>query len=426
MNTPWVMAPVRALFAFLLVFSAVSSRAQENSVGAKPGDMSAEQKQEVIRSLTDVVTQRMFVPGVDFSKWSEALDKYKEPIDKAFDERSFALAINRALREFGLSHVRLRTPSAGEQRRQGPTATGLGIQAQKEITGGLLVLGVTPRSPAAEAGLEQGDWILEVDGKEPDSPAVLSGNADSKVALKVKKKTGEIVTLELTRRTFSTVRSDSLNWQGEDAAVLRINSFSRGYNRENIENLVDEANKKSAKFLILDLRSNGGGATNNLLHLLSLLLPVDTKVGTFVSRRTMQDYEKANPEGPKDVISIANWAPRKYTTSKQRVEPFKGKIAVLLNRGSASASEICAAALKECAGSPLIGGKSAGAVLASTYARLALNFEIQYPVTDYVTIKGIRLEGNPLSPDLEVSNSPDSKDDLVLIKALETLKTAGK
>jgi carboxyl-terminal processing protease len=346
MNKLGAYSGLRAFFAFVILLSTVSARAQETStpIGPKPGEISAEQKEQVIKSLTDVVTQRMFVPGVDFTKWTENLTKHKEAIDKAEDERTFALTLNRALREFGLSHVRLRTPQASQQRRSGPTSTGLGIQAQKEETGGLLVLSVIPKSPAAEAGLEQGDTILEVDGKAPESPAVLSGDAETKVNLKIKKKSGDTLTLDLARKTFSTARQDSLTWQGEDAAVLKVHSFSRGYNREAIEKLANEAAK--AKYLVLDLRSNGGGATNNLIHLLSLLLPVDTKVGVFVSRRTMQDYEKANPEGPKDLTSVANWSPRKYTTSKQSVEPFKGKVAVLVNRGSASASEICAAALR--------------------------------------------------------------------------------
>lgn len=420
--------PFRAFFALFLIFSAFLAQAQGTTGAADPGvvkvgEISAEQKDQVLKSISEVVTQRMFVPGVDFSKWPENLVKHKEDLDKASDERGFALAINRALREFGLSHVRLRTPQAGVQRRTGPVSVGLGIQAQKEEVGGLLILAVVPKSPAAEAGLEQGDLIEEVDGKAPESPSVLSGDADSKVSLKVKKKSGDTVTLELTRKSFSTARQDSVTWNGEDTAVLRVNSFSRGYKQETIEKLCEEASK--AKYLVLDLRSNGGGATNNLIHLLSLLLPVDTNVGVFVSRRTYQDYEKENPTGPKDVVSIANWAPRKYRTSKRSIEPFKGKIAVLINRGSASASEICAAALRECAGAPIIGTKSAGAVLASTYARLALDWELQYPVTDYVTIKGMRLEGNPLQPDQEVSSNPDSKEDVVLAKAIEALKSAG-
>jgi carboxyl-terminal processing protease len=98
---------------------------------------------------------------------------------------------------------------------------------------------------------------------------------------------------------------------------------------------------------------------------------------------------------------------------------------VLINRGSASASEICAAALREVAGAKLIGSRTAGAVLASTYARIG-DWELQYPVTDYVTIKGLRLEGNPLQPDEEVSASGNGREDAVLAKALELLRASSK
>lgn len=418
-----VCASKRALFSSLVFLtSAVAAFAQSGGAAEVAGAMSADQKEQVLKSIGDVVTQRMFVPGIDFSKWPEVVEKHRENIDKAEDERTFALTINRVLREFGISHVRLRTPQAGQQRRTGPQAIGLGIQSQKEDSGHLLITAVSPNSPAAAANLEPGDKIEEVDGKAPESPAALSGEADSKVALKVLKKNGESVALELTRRPFSTARQDSLTWPSEDTAVLKVHSFSRGYQRDNIEKLAAEAAK--AKYLILDLRSNGGGATNNLIHLLSLLLPNDTNVGVFVSRRTYQDYEKANPDAPKDLASIGNWAPNKYRTRKQRIEPFSGKIAVLVNRGSASASEICAAALRETAGAPILGTRTAGAVLASTYARLALNWEIQYPVTDYVTIKGMRLEGNPLQPDHEVTGRPDEKGDPAIKKAIETLRSA--
>lgn len=420
MGTSRAWALGRALFVFAAFWASVFATAQDPA-SPKPGDLTAEQKEQVLKEIGNVVTQRMFVPGVDFSKWPEHVEKHKEGLDKATDERSFALAVNRVLREFGQSHVRLRTPQASQQRRTGPVAVGLGIVAQKEEVGGLLINAVAPQSPAFIAGLTQGDMIMKVDGKDPQSPAVLSGEADTRVTLEVKKKTGETVKLELARTRFSTAREDKLTWQGDDAAVLKVHTFSRGYSREAIEKLVEEA--ANAKYLVLDLRSNGGGATNNLQHLLSLLLPNDAEVGVFVNRRMMQDYEKEKPTEPKDVFSIAKWTPRKYKTSKQKIEPFKGKIAVLTNRGSASASEICAAALREIVGAPIIGGRTAGAVLASVYASLPLGWEIQYPVTDYVTIKGVRLEGNPLQPDHDVAVKPDQTEDVVLAKALETLRS---
>jgi carboxyl-terminal processing protease len=405
MDSGRALTPFKAFFLFLTLLLAAAASAQD-ATERRAGQMTAADKEIVLKGISEVVTQRMFVPGVDFSKWPEHVAKHREELDKAEDERGFALVLNRALREYGLSHVRLRTPQAGRQRREGPTSVGLGIQAQKEEPEGLLITSVFSKSPAAEAGLAQGDLILSVDGRSPDSPAVLSGDPESKVALKVRKPSGEVLELELVRKTFSTARQDFLAWHSGDTALIRIHSFSRGYSVEGI-----------------DLRNNGGGATNNLQHLLSLLLPNDTAVGAFISRRTMQEYERAYPDAPKDVASIAKWTDRKYVTRKRSVEPFAGKIAVLINRGSASASEICAAALREVAGAKLIGSRTAGAVLASTYARIG-DWELQFPVTDYVTIKGLRLEGNPLQPDEEVGAS--GREDAVLAKALEMLRSSSK
>jgi carboxyl-terminal processing protease len=191
-----------------------------------------------------------------------------------------------------------------------------------------------------------------------------------------------------------------------------------------LESLIAEASKK-AKYLIVDLRSNGGGAVNNLNHLLSLLLPEGTPYGTFVTRRIAEDYAKEKAEGPTTPEAMADWAPvsRKAKTRKSAVAPFSGKIAVLINRGSASASEICAAALKECAGSKVVGTSSAGAVLSSVFRRLVEGFSVQYPVSDYVTIKGVRLEANPIKPDVEVTAvKKDNEPDPVIAKAVQIVR----
>ena len=207
----------------------------------------------------------------------------------------------------------------------------------------------------------------------------------------------------------------------DESAVLRIQSFSRGYDQKAIEALLTEAAK--AKYLVLDLRSNGGGAVNNLQHLLSLLMPADTVIGTVINRSSFDAFSKAKPGQSATLEQIAEATDRKYKTSKRAIEPFAGKIAVLINRGSASASEICASALRENLGSPLVGGNTAGAVLASVYGKLPQGYEIQYPVSDYVTAKGTRLEANPIKPDAEASatKTEDGKDPGIE-KALELLK----
>ncbi|MEZ5162327.1 MAG: S41 family peptidase [Fimbriimonadaceae bacterium] len=164
--------------------------------------------------------------------------------------------------------------------------------------------------------------------------------------------------------------------------------------------------------LIIDLRNNGGGAVSNLAHLLGLFLNEAEPVGTFVNRRTVSSFQEETKEDKIDLVKIASWSDQKFKSARPTIKRFEGKVVVLTNRGSASASEIFASAMKETGRATIIGTQTRGAVLASTYGRLPGGFELQYPVSDYVTLKGVRLEGNPWKPDVEVTNgrTSDGKD----------------
>jgi carboxyl-terminal processing protease len=375
-------------------------------------------KEEVLKQLEEVVTKQCFVPGVEFGKWPEFLEKHREDVDKAETDVAFAREMNKVLRDFGVSHIRFRTPKAAEQRASG-TTSGLGMQVKK-VDAGLEVTAVAPQGPAAALGIAAGDVITEVEHKPATEPTAIQVEVGKTIALKLLKKGGETKELTLENKTFSNRRPETLTWIGDDAAVLKLYTFANGYDRKNVEALVKEANAK-AKYLIVDLRSNGGGAVSNLNHFLSLLMPDSTPLGTFISRTTADEYAKTHTEGQNDPLKIAAWQTRKYKTNKRDVPPFAGKIAVLINRGSASASEIACAALKECRDAVVVGAKSAGAVLASVYKKLPGGFELQYPLQDYVTIKGVRLEANPREPDLVLERDPDGKD-VAADKAIELIK----
>ncbi len=384
--------------------------------------MTSEQKKTVLDGMNETITKSAFVPGVDFSKWPEFLGRHQEAIDKAEDVNQFSAAVNRALREFGFSHIRLLTPRANTNRRT-TTRKGIGITATPAQDGGLQVRAMAESGPAKEAGLEIGDIILTVNGAKAEKAEQLEGELGEKRALEIKKANGETKNLEVEIKNFSSVRKETLTWVDEETAVLRVFTFANGYDRNNIEALVKEANGK-AKRLIIDLRSNGGGAVVNMNHLISLMIPANTEYGTFVNRKMANDWQAANPDAQIEVAAIGAWAPNKYKTRQVKdFKPFDGKIAVLINRGSGSASEITACALREKGGAILVGTRSAGAVLASVYGPLKEGFALQYPVSDYVSINGTRLEANPLKPDVEVTASEPGKD-LVVERAVEALKSA--
>lgn len=385
-------------------------------VSAQP--ISAEQKSALVTAIHDTLQKRAFVPGLDFKKFETVLAGKQKDLDAADSQTGFAAVINNALREFGISHIRLQTPRAAEARTQTKTI-GVGITTFP-AKDGLMVRRVVEASPADKAGIRVGDVILRVNGKAGASQQALSGERGATLELEIRRPTKEVETVSVPVDEYSTVRKETLTWAAPDAAVLRIYTFSTGYSRENVDKLMREVAK--AKYLVVDLRSNGGGATNNLNHLLSLLMPDGTVYGTMVSRRVMDDYVKANPGKETTLEALATWTPNKVKTRKRDIEPFPGKIAVLINRGSASASEIAAAGLRDGVGAKIVGTKSAGAVLASIFSKLPDGWAIQIPVSDFVTAKGARLEHNPVVPDLEVTGRAGIARDRVVEAALELLR----
>ncbi len=387
-------------------------------VTEKPA-FSAELKGEILDGVKDILSKRAFCPGIDFSTWDSLVEQNKKDIDSAESENAFVSTVNRLIRNFGISHVGLRTPRSAEFRRTGMT-TGLGVTAQFENSV-LVVRSVAEGSPADKAGLKVGDRIVSVDGATPTAQTRLTPEGDKEMKLQIERGS-EKLEIALKSESYVVVRRDTLSWPDPEIAMIRINSFSRGYDRAEIDKLVSEAQSKGAKSIIIDLRNNGGGAVTNLAHLLGLFIDSQSPVGTFVNRTMMDGYLKEKSLTSASVTEIAEWGTQKFRPRTPTIKRFEGTAAVLINRGSASASEIFAAAMKEVRDSIVVGQDTRGAVLASTYGRLPGGYELQYPVSDYVTIKGHRLEGSPVKPTNPVTVARGAESDVVLDNAIQSLK----
>lgn len=396
---------LRALFPWLLMGAVAIGLAQTTPVQPKViGDkeaLTADQKTEVLNAVNKLMAETVFVPGVDFNKWPEYLAANRAEIDKAETSMDFAIATNKALRQFGISHMVLATPQAASNRRN-RRAMGMGIQIEVEANG-IRVQGVFPKSGADEAGIQPGDLIMENNGKPVKQPTDLTGTEGESSLLTVQRGEKKLK-IRVTRKAYSNVRPETLTWVDKETAVLKVWTFDLAYNRENVEKLMLEAAK--SKRLIVDLRSNPGGAVLNLTHLMGMLMPSGTPVGAFLSRSDVDRYVKDTGGKPTDWEAIGKQSRNTLTArTNPRVPAYKGQLAVLVNGGSGSASEIAAIALSE-QGIPVVGSKSAGAVLASLMRPIALGFQLQYPIMDYVSPKGVRLEGTGVQPLLESTKLP--------------------
>jgi carboxyl-terminal processing protease len=403
--------------AVALTLSASLAIAQEKTL--KP-----EAKEQVVQKVTDILTKSAYVPGIDFAKWPEFLAAEKERVDAATTEEELQRAINAAIAKFGASHIVLSSPKMAEQRRTQRTV-GVGITTQP-IEEGLIIIRTIKGASAETAGLVAGDIITAVDGKPVDGIKGIPGEEGTSVRLTVKHSSGNSKDYDLVRKPFSTKRPEELTWLDKDTAKLSVYTFDFSYDRENVEKLMTEALR--SRNLILDLRDNGGGAVMHLEHLLGMLLPPDKPIGTFVSRSLVKRYQEETGSEPTDLAKIAAWSEDKiHPRLNRRVPRYKGNIVVLVNQFSGSASEIAAAALRDNVGAKVVGTKSAGAVLVSIIVPATNGFMLQYPLMDYITVSGLRLEGNGVTPDVEATDPKirlASAKDEVVDKARELFLTA--
>ncbi|MBS1724391.1 MAG: PDZ domain-containing protein [Armatimonadetes bacterium] len=385
-----------------------------------PSAITTEQKDTVLKDMESIITKSAYVPGVDFKKWPDLVLKHRKDIDAAKDDAQFTATMNEALHDFGFSHIVLFSPQAADVRNN-RKMVGLGVRIQPEEKG-LRIVMVFPGTPAEEVGMEPGDLIITGDGKPVKTTADLAGEEGTTVKVTVERKSKKI-DFEIKRRKFSTDIPESITWVSKDTAMVTIPTFDLGYKKYRVAEIMNEA--MSSKNLILDLRSNGGGQVQNLLNLASYFFDTSDPIGTFVNRLMADDYSKSTGKPGIDAIEVAKWVPDKVRLRPDtpRSEHYAGKVAVLINGGTGSASEMMAAALREKKGAKLIGSKSAGAVLASLMRPISERFLLQYPVMDYVTINGLRIEGNGLVPDKEATPAVFGKADEAVALAVKTFNT---
>jgi carboxyl-terminal processing protease len=380
--------------------------------------LSEQMREKLIYQASRIIQQRAYVTGVDFAAWPAHLDAHREALNQAADERAFVAEFNKALAAFGVSHISLVPPRAAERRRTNEQV-GIGVSLVPHDDG-LRITRVFAGSPAAEAKLDADEIITAINGNSPPDRAELAGDEGSKVALTLRDVQGTTRDVELTRRKFSVRRPETLTPLADDAAVLILPTFATGYSRETIESLFRAA--APLRFLIVDVRGNGGGETKNLSHFLGCLLPKDTAIGVSVSRMLANRHAERTGEQTADAVRIAAASDRKWTIREAPVEMFKGEIGVLIDSGSGSAAEIAAAALRDFRDATLAGTPTAGKVLVSAYISITDGWEIKVPMSDYVTAKGVRLEGTPIEPSLRLPSPRRNAEDTAAATLLAELR----
>lgn len=264
---------------------------------------------------------------------------------------------------------------------------GLGI----EITvkdGVLTVVSPIEDTPAWEAKLESGDFIVKIEGKLTKgitlSEAVkkLRGEPGTKVTITIlRDKTKKLEDITLTRAVIKIKDIKHAGVLEGDVAYVRITEFRENTARQ-LDLALADLKKKGFKGLIIDVRNNPGGLLNVAIDVSSRFLE-DGK--TVVSTKSRTE---------KEVIYKSLFAREKFLDLP---------VVVLINKGSASASEILAAALRDNNKAVLLGETTFGKGSVQTVIPLSDGSALRLTTSKYYTPKGISIHEKGIEPDIVVA-----------------------
>lgn len=274
---------------------------------------------------------------------------------------------------------------------------GIGVEITTNESG-TVVMTVFENSPAEEAGIMVGDIITKVKGVD------VNGKTTSEVSNMIKSTNGNVeievnrggITKTLTLKVSTVSIKSVVKNKYDKTGYLRIETFSNTTYKQFKESL-ETLEKDGIENLIVDVRNNGGGFLNSAVEIAELFVEKGKPIYGLQTKDKKEMY--------------------KDTTKEKR----DYKVIVLINGGSASASEVLAAALKESYGATLLGTKSYGKGTVQDTSELESGGMIKYTTAYWLTPKGVTINGKGLTPDIEVTGS--FKDEMTLENDVE-LQTA--
>lgn len=287
-------------------------------------------------------------------------------------------------------HTRFLTPEERQQNRQGLSGTYVGVGIQLEDKNeNVVVAAPIEGSPAEQEGVRTGDVIVAVNGEGVREQEI------SKIAERVRGPEGTEVEITILRneeeKDFTLeraeIQSPVASWTmipGTDVAQVRLASFTND-SAEKLEEAFAEARDAGAERFILDLRNNPGGRLDQATKIAGQFLETDSVV-----------YLRKDASGDREKVRVSGGA-----------EPIDDPLAVIVNNGSASSSEILAGALRDNERAPVIGTTTFGTGTVLKEFTLEDGSSILLGIAEWLTPDGDFIRESGIDPGIKVELGKD-------------------
>lgn len=353
--------------------------------------------------------------NVDFSlfwdTWEKVENKYidETKLDK---QKMFYGAIKGMVASLGDPYTFFLTPEENKQSKDDLGGKFEGIGAQLGLKNGqIVVIAPLKNSPAVEAGLRAGDVIKKVDGKPTDewtlaqTVSKIRGEGGTQVVLTIERDS-KPRDLSITRRQIQ-VESIELSYEtqnGKKIAYLRLNQFGDTANDEwdrAVDDIKSQWDRKQISGMVLDVRDNPGGYLESAVYIASEFIARGERI---VKQET------------------SNYGDRTYDVERTG-RLLDIPLVVIINGGSASASEILSGALRDHKRATLVGEKSFGKGSVQEPIDLKGGAGLHVTIAKWILPKGEWINGKGIEPSVKIANKVDENN--TITKETDTqLKTA--
>ena len=324
--------------------------------------------------------------------FSEVLEKInKEYVDEVNQSNAMDAAINGVLQSLD-PYSSYMSPKMFESMQTETSGKfgGLGIEVGMEA-GVVKVISPIDNSPAYRAGVKAGDYIvkinnIQVQGKSlTEAVDLMRGPIGSDIEITIRRVGEKKSFIFKIKREIIEIKSVKAKYVEDEIGYLRLTSFNEN-SSEQIKDKIKEMNQNdSLKAYILDLRNNPGGLLSQAIKITDFFLDD----GEIVSTKGRKSYEN-----------------RKWFAKNGDITNGKALI-VLINYGSASASEIVAGALKDHKRATIIGENSYGKGSVQSIIPLKNNGAIRLTVSKYYLPSGDSISEIGVGPDIEIVEKSD-------------------
>lgn len=362
--------------------------------------LSRHDREEIFEEVWETIDEKYFDPSFNGVNWKEVRKRYRTLVDESKNDDEFYSIMKKMVGELHDAHTRFHTPRERREREQ-LRAVSAGISIS-EVEGRIVVTGVDPNSEASRSAIDTGMIVVSIDGK-PIAERVreaqtriggtsteraerlrlyhqlLEGDPGTTVKLVLEDADEKQVEVSLTRTTVpdtAVVTSRRLpSGYGYIKLTLWKSPVNRDFKRA-LESLKDTTG------LIIDLRGNPGGEASEVMKIAGFFFNSRVPFGQFIAR-----------------------SGKAITLFTERDEQrYKGALAILMNEGSGSGSELFSGVMQENGRAIIVGRQSCGCVLGITrFKKLEGGSELAVSELKYLSPRGQKFEGAGVLPDRAVT-----------------------